>query len=294
METTVPSKKEERISRILEAVNDSQLSTIKTVVTGVINIIRNPRSTAHDLKALVEIDPPLTAKILRVANSSYYAPQSKIDEIDKAIIWIGFDRLKELVIRQKTCSLFENKDSIEGYRRTELWAYCVAAAHFGKMIYRREFSERGENVYSAGLLHKIGMIAEEQFLRMAFTRILKIAHQQEQHLPDIESKIFGFSHAELGGRIIQKWGLPEEFVAAVTYHTNPYEAPEEYFKISATLFVSAMACHFSELGYAEATPFNEEIYGRCLDDLNISQESLNIIIDEGRHEIAEMLEHGVL
>ncbi len=285
---------EERIKKIIAAINDSDLSSVKSVVGGIVRIINDPRSTARDLRQIIQIDPPLTAKILRVSNSVFYAPQTKIDEIEKAIIWVGYDTVKELALRQKTCELFEKNESIEGYRRTELWAYCVATAQFAKMIYRREFGEKGENIYTAGLLHKIGLIAEEQFLRKAFTKILKLNNEKGTHLAVTEKNVFGFTHAELGGRIAQNWLLPDDLCAAISYHDNPYEAPEEYFKECATMYVAAVQCHFAEIGYVKATLFDDELYNRCLDDLELTQEALNPIVADGQQEIADMLEKGAL
>ena len=87
---------DERIERILEAVNNSEISSIKSVVSGIVRIINDPRSTAKDLKDIIQVDPPLSGKILRVSNSVFYSPKSKIDEIEKAIIWIGYNTVKEL------------------------------------------------------------------------------------------------------------------------------------------------------------------------------------------------------
>ncbi|HHM02937.1 MAG TPA: HDOD domain-containing protein, partial [Caldithrix abyssi] len=88
MEAAVQTdQRTERIERILSAINDSDLSSIKSVVGNIIRLINNPKSTARDLKDIISIDPPLTAKILRVSNSSFYAAQTKIDDVGKAIVW---------------------------------------------------------------------------------------------------------------------------------------------------------------------------------------------------------------
>ena len=295
MEAAVQTdQRTERIERILSAINDSDLSSIKSVVGNIIRLINDPKSTARDLKDIISIDPPLTAKILRVSNSSFYAPQNKIDDVGKAIVWVGFNTVRELALRQKACELFDRDEAIEGYRRSELWAYSVATAHFAKMIYRREFGKSGDNIYSAGLLHKIGLIAEEQFLRKAFTKILHLANSKGEHLSRIEEKVFGFNHAYLGREIARNWNLPEEIISCIAYHANPFDAPEEHFEITAVMHVAAIQCHFAQIGYYSATLFDDDLYTRCLETLNLEQDSLNMIIQEGQLEIAEMLEKGAL
>ncbi len=283
-----------RIEKILEAVNNSEISSIKSVVSGIIQLINDPRSTAKDLKDIIQVDPPLSAKILRISNSAFYSPQSKIDEIEKAVIWFGYNSVKELGLRQKTCEIFGNNDSIEGYRRSELWAFCVGVAMFAKLIYRREFRKRGEVIYAAGLLHKIGLIAEEQFLRKAFTKILKVVNKKKVSLFDVEEKVYGFTHATLGEHIARNWLLPEDMIYSIGYHNKPYDAPKEYFMQVATLYVASIMCHFAEIGFSKATPFNDELYQRCLTDLKLDQGDINLIIEDGKYEIAEMLEKGAL
>jgi len=286
--------RDDRIDRILDAVNNSEISSIKSVVSGIIQLISDPRSTAKDLKDIIQIDPPLSGKILRVSNSAFYSPQAKIDEIEKAVIWIGYNTVKELALRQKACEIFEDNDSIEGYRRSELWAFCVGVALFSKMIYRREFREKGEVIYAAGLLHKIGLIAEEQFLRKAFIKILKVINENNTHLMDIEEKVCGFTHATLGKHIAQNWLLPEDMVYSIGYHNRPYDVPKKHFKQVATLYVASSMCHFAEIGFSKATPFDDMLYRKCLADLKLDQDDINMIIDDGKFEIAEMLEKGAL
>jgi len=165
---TPDEEKYEKLNKILELVDESDISSIKNVVSGLIKIINDPTSTARDLKEVIQIDPPLTAKVLRLANSAYYSPRNKISEINQAIIWVGYDAIKELAMSQKVCEIFNKDECIEGYSRNALWKHSLAVALFGKMIYRREFGERGENVYVAGLLHEIGLIAKDQFYQEEF------------------------------------------------------------------------------------------------------------------------------
>jgi HD-like signal output (HDOD) protein len=291
---SVAEVKDERIEKILDAVNNSEISSIKSVVSGIVRLINDPRSTAKDLKDIIQVDPPLSAKILRISNSSFYAPQTKIDEIEKAVIWIGYNTVKELALRQKACEIFEKRESIEGYRRSELWTFCVGVAMFAKMIYRREYRDKGEVVYASGLLHKIGLIAEEQFLRKAFTKILQISNTKAAAIMDVEEKVFGFNHATLGEHIARNWLLPDDMIYSIGYHNRPYDVPEEHFKQVATLYVAGAMCHFAEIGYSKATPFDDDLYQRCLNDLKLKQDDINIIIEDGKYEIAEMLEKGAL
>src|SRR3990167_2835747 len=94
-------KSDVSLSALLERVEASSLASIKGTVGGILSLISDPAASSFDLIQLIQVDPPLTAKILRVANSSYYATSRTISDIDQALIWIGFDTLKEIILTQK-------------------------------------------------------------------------------------------------------------------------------------------------------------------------------------------------
>lgn len=288
METV--SVENERLARLVDMVNDSDLSSIKTNIVRIIRQINNPKSTARDLKKIIRIDPPLTAKVLRVANSSFYAPEKPIEDIGKAVIWIGYDTVKELALRQKACKLFDKDEILEGYQRSALWTYSVATAYYSRLIYSRVTGQDTEAVYSAGLLHKIGLIAEEQFLRKAFVKMLQVMNQKGVHLIHLEKKLLGFNHAELGAAIARKWHLPETLTMSIAYHTEPFQAPEEYVKPAAVLYIAAMQCHFAEIGYYQATLYDDALYNACLEKLELEPDDIEELVQNSREELNAILQ----
>ncbi len=78
-------------------------------------MINDPESGAKGLKDIIEIDPPLRAGVLKAANSAYYCSMRKISEIQHAVIWIGYDVVKEIVLSQKVCEVFDQDETISGY-----------------------------------------------------------------------------------------------------------------------------------------------------------------------------------
>ena len=157
---------------------------MKTIVSKIIKIIDDPKATIKDLKDIIELDPPLTARVLMRANSAYYGFPKKISVIEQAVIWIGFDALKELALSQKVCEIFMKDESINGYSRGALWKHSIAVALLGKMIYRKEFGLMGESAYVAGLLHDIGIIVEDQFFQNEFLHILHNSKDEEKNLAE--------------------------------------------------------------------------------------------------------------
>ena len=192
-----------KLQKISDLVNRSGLSEIKTVISGILRIVNDPNSTQEDLRKIIEIDPPLAAKVLKVANSAYYSPSSNIGDIKKAVWLIGLDAVQELAMSQKIRAFFDGDTVSSRYSRVALWKHSIAIAVFGKLIYRREFGEKGECMYAAGLLHDVGIIIEDQLCHDEFMQVLGQIRELKTDLAEAELRIFGFNHATLGGNSLR-------------------------------------------------------------------------------------------
>jgi HD-like signal output (HDOD) protein len=282
------------LQKLVDMVKESEISSIKNVVSGILKIINDPKSTAKDLKELIEIDPPLTAQVLKVANSAYYSPPSKIGEIFKAILWIGFEAIKELALNQKVCRIFSDDNGAEDYSRISLWKHSVAVAVMGKMIYRREFGEKGENIYAAGLLHDIGLIVEDQFCHQQFREALRRSAEEEKEFTETEKLTFGFDHADLGRAVMVCWDMPEELCAAIGQHHNPGTASSQFKRMTCTLYLADTLCQEKRIGHVDSRNSDRGLFNRCLKEAGVERRALDLIILDVEEHIVKMEGHGLL
>ncbi len=274
--------------------DDSEISSIKRIVAGILEIINNPRSTAKNLKDLIEVDPPLTAKLLKTANSAYFSSGKKISDIEEAVIWVGFDTLKELALRQKVCEIFSRGNPIGRYSRELLWKHCVSVAVLAKMICRREFCEKGDSTYAAALLHDIGIIVEDQFLHEEFKDILHMVEHDHVNIIDAECEMLGYNHAEIGHVLSTYWNLPDDIVRSIGGHHGPFQEPGTHSRMELTLFVANHLCHVNCIGYRDTPQTNVELYRRCLNALGLEEAVLDIIMEDLYREIERLEEQGML
>lgn len=282
----------QNLADLVELVNNSYISSIERVVTEMIRVINDPTSSAKDLKEIIEVDPPLAGKVLQRANSAYYARRRRISEIQQAIILIGFDSVKELALSQKVYELFADDITIYGYSRVELWKHSIAVALLAKLIYRREFGQRGDNAYAAGLLHTIGIIVEDQFLHDEFIQILKHGRQEEKNLIDLEMELFGYHHADVAKAVLSSWDLPEELVAAIGYHYHPQRGSSRHTVLIITLAIADYLCQESPIGYVHTPSRNRDAFESYLKHLNIKSKALEYILNEVELQIRKMEKQG--
>ena len=286
-------EKSTKLKKIVKMVNKSEISSIQNIVSGVTKIINDPKSSAKDLKEIIQIDPPLTGKLLKLANSVYYSPRTRISEILQAIIWVGYDALKELALRQKVCEVFDGDSTIEGYSRTLLWKHSVAVSLLGKMIYRREFGEKGENIYVAGLLHDIGIIVLDQFCEDEFSLILSKTKTEKKNHTKTEKEVLGFDHTEVGKAMTNDWNLPQELVEVIGCHHNPDNIAQEFVRPGSTLYVADYVCQQKGLGYSDAPIQDKELFRRCLKRLDLTSYALDLIVEDVEQELFKMEEQGL-
>ncbi len=286
-------EKTKKIEKIIQHVDQSDISSIKSVVSGIVKIINDTSSTAKDLVDLILIDPPLTAKVLKIANSAYYSPRQKIFDIEESIIWIGFDALKELALNQKVCEIFQAEAHIEDYSRAALWKHSIAVALLGKMIFRKEFGERGENIYVAGLLHDIGIIALDQFLPIEFEQILLKSKNENKNIQISENEILGYDHTDIGQAITEHWNFPTQLIRSIQYHGNPIHVFQEYLKMTYTLYIADCLCQESGIGFCSTFIKNRKLFHTCLQKLDVKPNALKLIIAELKQEIKKMEDQGI-
>ncbi len=282
------------LNRLAVEVNRSNISSIAGMVARIITVINDPEATAKELVDIILTDPPLAANVLRLVNSAHFAPRRRIADIQQAVIFIGFDALKELALNQKVCEIFQKVVNIEGYSRQALWRHSVAVAQFSKMVYRREFAERGENAYAVGLLHDLGIIIEDQFRNAALVDAMQLARKENLPLWQAEQRILGYDHSQVGAKICAQWNLPDEIFHGIHNHHNPDKAPAPYLQLAATLFLANHCCQQEEIGFCDSPLENDDIYARCVAILDIEPHAIDLIMTDVNTLITEMVEQGLL
>ena len=255
----------ERLKNITDRVHD--LPTPPLVFTQIIKVINNSKSSAGDIGAIIAEDPALTAKVLKLTNSSYYGMSSTITSVKQAILILGLDVIKSLVISTSVFDSFSRNKVLDRGYLGNFWRHSLLTALMAKMI--AKFVQRGflcdsELAFSGGLLHDIGKLIIISHLPDEYAMIKEIS-EQEQSLPeiDIESNVMQFTHADLGSYMAAKWNLPGEISFAILYHHYKEGISADGF--SAVIHLADRLAHKNDfpngLTIEKHNPFYEEAWG---------------------------------
>lgn len=197
-----------------------ELPTLPEVYSRLVAIIDDPYSSVWDVERIVRQDPAVTAKILRLVNSLLYGLRSPVSTVMQAVRTIGYNALKQLVLTTSVIGLCQPEKnsplSVKAY-----WSHCLGTAAAARQLALSLGEEHPEEFFVAGLLHDIGVSIHNQYLPEKFRSALSLAATERLSLATAERAVFGFSHDQTGGLLVQRWGLSPVIQRAVAYHHAP-------------------------------------------------------------------------
>ena len=194
-----------------------EISTLPTIALKIVEVANDPRSGAAEMKAVMESDAPLAARVLRCVNSSAYAIRTRITNLQQAIAYLGLKQIRNLAITATVGELFKDDEANGTYSRPGLWKHFVAVGLCARLIAMRLRMANFEDVFLAGLLHDIGIILEDEHDHEHFVSAIS-ALDENRSLAEVEREHLNYDHTMLGQRIAESWGFPETVQAAVRFH----------------------------------------------------------------------------
>lgn len=169
------------------------------------------------LEDLIKLDPILSAKILKVANSALYARQREITSLKMAISLIGFKTIKSLVLLISASNLFSKYRKTQFYRM--FWRHSLYSAFASKRLTSLSSTkEWAEQLFLTGLFHDIGQIALYNADPEGYERILKRRQEENLRIRALEQEYFGTTHTEVGAEVLNRWNFPPLFVEVALFH----------------------------------------------------------------------------
>jgi HD-like signal output (HDOD) protein len=188
-------------------------------------ILRDPESGLDDVVDLVRVDAALTAQIVRLSNSGFYGNASPSSNINDAINRVGFQEVYKLVSLVTSNQLLGVAAPVYHMQRGELFERSVGAAMIMDAMARRGRLDK-DLAYTAGLLHGLGKIIINAYCLERGLEIYSDTDDTDDIDPQMERMVLGFTHAEVAGTVLAKWGFPPDVTEPIEYYPEPLEAPE--------------------------------------------------------------------
>lgn len=187
--------------------------------------IESPSSTISDFSHLLGSDPDLCARLLSMANSAFYSFPSRIETIDRAVSTIGLRQIRELVLATSIMKMF-SKVPLGMVNMNSFWEHSVAVGVFAKSLAQYAGLPQSERFYVPGLLHDIGRLVMYLKLPDLMHDLLIQRESREQLLYVLEQEQLSYTHAEIGGRLLELWKIPQSIYEPVCFHHKPQQSGE--------------------------------------------------------------------
>lgn len=219
------------------------LPSLPSIVSRVLEITGDPESSAHDLMKAILPDQSMCAAILKIANSAFFGLPREVSSIEKAVMVLGFDEVKNIVLGKAVFNSFKelngsNKKAIE-----QFWDHSFSCGLAAKVIAERIDISPSE-MFIAGLIHDIGKLAMLITFPNLYSHMLKLAEENWQDNIEKEQELFFIVHDEVGKCILNKWLFPEKLIQAVGCHHHPENA-ENMRLMASTIQIADIIAHIT-------------------------------------------------
>lgn len=192
--------------------------TLPHIAIKLTKLISDENSTMQDFEKMIKMDPTLVLRLLRGANSPYYGLRQKVNSISRAVVVIGINNLRNMIVTEGLKEIFKDKKSKNVFSRNRLWLHCAAVSICSQMIMERVFGLNGEDAFLCGILHDIGMIVEDQTAPDLFSIVCNTYDENSKPITDYEKEIVGTDHCEIGHLLAKDWQLPIDVQEGIQLH----------------------------------------------------------------------------
>ena len=240
-------------------------------------------SNSDALADLIRVDPGLTADILRVCNSAAYAPAYPAENIQQAILRLGFREVHRIVMTVITSPTLKNPQNTYAVHEADLWNHSLAAAVTSQLLVGGSDID-SDLAFTAALLHDIGKVVLSQAVPDDTKAAIRSAAERNQPLYLAERNILKTDHAAVGARLLQRWGFPANICTAIRFHHEPAAAKAELKLASCVCLANVLSYRIDEkLALPEYVLFPDAV---ALRELGFTQPSFESLADEARVQFA--------
>jgi putative nucleotidyltransferase with HDIG domain len=204
------------ILKSLDQIED--LPTLPAVAMEVNKMLLDEDITISQLSGAIEKDQAMVSKILKLVNSAFFGLRGKISNISHAVVVLGFNTIRNVVVSISIINAFSIKEGLDGFDIAEFWKHSVAVAVTSKYLAEKAGIHSADNCFVAGLLHDIGKIVLLQHFKDLFQKVWLAVKGKRLSFYEAEKSQIQIDHAWIGGYLAQKWQLPIPLIDAIRYH----------------------------------------------------------------------------
>ena len=268
------------------------LPTLPEVVFRLQQMIDDPKSSAKDVAKLLEEDPAITTRILRMVNSVFYSPSRghEITQLQPAIARLGFVTVANIALSTSVFGAFSSSEN-PVFNRREFWRHSICVGVVASLLYDHVANEINQRitrdaVHLAGIVHDMGKVLFERYANKEFHMAITSAKAEDIPVVKEEIRFIGMGHDEAGAWLGERWKLGEEITAVVRWHHEPLNCPDQELQpLVKLIHMADYICHNQHLGESgnPAPSYNKQVR----EELKLTPEKIGELMSDVEKEVAE-------
>jgi HD-like signal output (HDOD) protein len=249
MPTAVAEPKDPQVL-VREAIKRvTALATLPEVTAKIISTVEDPRSSAGTLHKIISHDPALVTRIMKVVNSAFYGLPGQIGSVERAIVLLGLNAVKNLAVAASLGQLFRGLKLCDGFVAKDLWTHCIGVGVTARELARAAKLPYADEAFLAGMIHDIGIVVELQSWPEQLQEVCGKVQKQGGEFCASEQEILGLNHQLLGQALAEQWKFPKVCQHVAGFHHHPADAPEESRGMVWLIQAADTLCCQSNIGF---------------------------------------------
>ena len=254
-----------------------RMGSLNHTLPRVMQVVNDLNSSAREMVRVIQVDPVLTARVLRVANSAYFAMQEPVTNLRRATILMGMNTIRNLALATAVRNSFDMRSGCD-ISSEDFWRYTVGTAVLSDQLARRASVNRQiiEEAFVIGILHPIGRALMIQHFPHEYNRVIALAKEENTSTEPQEMKIFGSHHRDIGLRMVARWQLSKDVADGIFNYVIPKKSSIQSTHILAIASHHIKARRIGFCGDWVPHPIDDSIYK----NLRLSREGVELLVEE--------------
>jgi len=263
--------------------NLRDLPSLPGIAIQALAVAEDPSSTASDLLRIIMSDPPLAAKVLRVANSVHFHRGYAVTDLQTAIVRLGFSNVRNLLMGVSVIRAFNTYFVGAPFTREDFWVHSIAVGVTASRLSGESVHLCSSSSFVMGLLHDIGQLVLDRASREAYGQAIRSAQDGRIPLFEAEKLRLGCDHATVGADLLASWRFPHELVEPVRWHHEPERCEGVHRPHAYLLQAADWICDVHQIGStANEHPVKPPI--ETIHQLKLTEESIGRLVKSVREE----------
>ena len=255
----------------------SHFATLPEITIKIIHLVEDPDSTAHDLNKIISNDQALGSRILKVVNSAFYGLPGQIGSINRAIMLLGLNAVKNIAIAASLEKLFRGGYISNTFDVRQLWTHSLAVATGTRLLASQVDVGLQDEAFLAGLIHDIGIMVEVQARPQQFVEVIeKIEKDPNLTFRQAEMQVLGANHEQFGSALCRRWKFPNSFIRATGFHHHPLELKRSSRMLTVLVHLADIMAANQNLGFSRSVEM-QQIDPQLLVELNLTSDQVDKI-----------------